>query len=281
MSLAPLLPSPPPVKVFIVPYRDREKDKEEFLKNMSRLLEDTQKSEPYEIYFAHQYDARPFNRGAMKNIGFLAVKDKYPDAYKNITFIFHDVDTWAVEKGLIDYNTTAGVVKHYYGFKFALGGMFAIKGADFEKSRGFPNFWGWGIEDNVMNDRCLAAGLTIDRSCFYHINDARIFRTFDGFSRIISQKDSLVYKTATTDDMNALREVKWRLIAAANAAANANANACIFMINAYNFECAMNYKEQIYKPIDIRKTKKLIVPKASQFRRNWSILGALPPHPPF
>jgi hypothetical protein len=256
-----IMATPIPQKVFIVPYRDREKDKAAFLQNITTLLEDD--PTPYEIYFAHQYDARPFNRGAMKNIGFLAIKDKYPTAYREMTFIFHDVDTYPSAKGLIDYNTTSGIVKHFYGYKFALGGMFAIKGADFEKTKGFPNFWGWGIEDNTMNDRCLAVGLTIDRSCFYDINDTKIVRTFDGFSRIISRKDSLVYKTSTPDDILALRDVKWRL----------HQNANIYMIHIYRFECTMNYRDQIYQPIDIRTTKKLIVPKASDFRRKWDMFG--------
>jgi hypothetical protein len=254
-----------PSRVFIVPYRDREKDKELFIKNIAYLLEDDQT--PYEIYFAHQYDARPFNRGAMKNIGFLAVKNKYPTTYQAITFIFHDVDTWPATKGLIDYTTTFGIVKHYYGYKFALGGMFAIKGSDFEKTRGFPNFWGWGIEDNTMNDRCLAIGLTVDRSCFYDINDTRIIRTFDGFSRIISKKDSLIYKMTAHDDLHALKEVKWRFYNNAGDGINGN----VFMTHIYNFECSMNFKDQIYEPIDIRKTKKIIVPKSYQFRRNWDM----------
>jgi hypothetical protein len=265
--------TPVPKKVFIVPYRDREKDKAAFLENITNLLADAPEPEPYEIYFAHQYDARPFNRGAMKNIGFLAIKDKYPLAYREMTFIFHDVDTWPTAKGLVDYQTTNGVVKHYYGFKFALGGMFAIKGADFEKSKGFPNFWGWGIEDNAMNDRCLAAGLTIDRSCFYEVSDPRIARSFDGFSRIISKKDSLVYKTATPDDIQGLRDVNWRL---------QNITENVFYIHVFRFECSMNYKDQIYQPIDIRTTKKIVVPKASQFRRKWGMFGGgSAPSPPY
>ena len=244
-----------PEKVFIVPYRDRQRDKTLFLENMKQLLSDANPS--YEIYFAHQCDSRPFNRGAMKNIGFLAIKSKYPDHYKNITFIFHDVDTWPSKKGMIDYATTAGVVKHYYGFKFALGGMFAIKGADFEKSRGFPNFWGWGLEDNVMNDRCLAAGLTIDRSNFYDINDHRIIRSFDGYSRIISKRDSFVYKHENPDDMNSLKNSGFTIVNN--------------MIQITNFQCTMNPNEQIYSPIDIRKTKKLIIPKCYEFRRDWKM----------
>ena len=265
-----------PERVFIIPYRDRAKDKELFIKNMTDLLGEDDPNNLAGVeglvslagrahfFFAHQCDHRPFNRGAMKNIGFLAVRSKYPNDYKNITFIFHDVDTWPSKKGMIDYTTTAGIVKHYYGYKFALGGMFAIKGADFEKSGGFPNFWGWGIEDNLMNDRCLATGLTIDRSNFYDINDTSIIRTFDGFSRIISKRDSLVYKHETPDDLNALKNINFRFM-------NELGNKNIIMIQITNFQCSMNPHEQQYKPIDIRKTKKLIVPKAYEFRRGWKM----------
>ena len=215
------------------------------------------KNNKYEFYFSHQYDTRPFNRGAMKNIGFLAIKDKYPDHYKDITFIFHDIDTIPSEKGLIDYNTTHGIVKHYYGFKYALGGIFSIKGTDFEKSKGFPNFWGWGIEDNAMNDRCLEAGLKIDRSQFYPIEDKRILRYFDGFQRTISRKDSLIYKQNGHDSMLDLKNIKW--------------NIHNEYINVTNFDCKMKPDEQIYAPIDIRTTKKLIVPRETEFRRNWNM----------
>jgi hypothetical protein len=77
-----------PKLVFVVPYRDRELQLGFFRSHMAKVLED----EPsYEIFFVHQQDKRTFNRGAMKNIGFLAMKERYPKTYGDITFVFNDV----------------------------------------------------------------------------------------------------------------------------------------------------------------------------------------------
>ena len=243
-----------PTRVFIIPYRDRPNQKEEFLKIMKVLLEDL--TDPYEIYFAHQCDTRHFNRGAMKNLGFMAIKNKYPHNYKDITFIFNDVDTFPGEKGMIDYITTPGIVKHYYGFTFALGGIFSIRGADFEKTKGFPNFWGWGLEDNIMNDRCLSAGLTIDRSCFYDIKDRRIQRPFDGFQRTVSKRDANVYKNESPDNMNDIKDIKYTIQNE--------------FINITSFDCIMKDHEQIYYTHDIRKGSKIIIDPRYK-RRVWDM----------
>ena len=246
----------PPKKIFIVPYRNRENQKAEFLKHMKEKILMEEPVDSYIIYFAHQCDERPFNRGAMKNIGFIAMKQKYPADYKNITFIFHDVDTMPAEKGLIDYETQPGVVKHFYGYTFALGGMFAIKGGDFERSWGFPNVWGWGLEDNMIQDRCLKIGLKIDRSQFYHMRDPRIIRAFDGFERIISVRDTVVYKHETPDNYLCLRNVKWQLLEE--------------FINIVAFDCNMDPLRQEYATHDIRKGNKLVVPQGYN-RRIWKL----------
>ena len=174
-----------PKRIFIVPYRNRVQHKFFFCKYMSFILED---KDDYEIFFSHQCDARTFNRGAIKNIGFISARNKYPENYKDITFIFNDVDTIPFNK-IFDYETTRGVVKHYYGFKYTLGGIVVMKGADFERTNGFPGFWGWGMEDNVLQKRCERIGLYIDRSVFYNIGSPEILQLFDGVSRIISKKD--------------------------------------------------------------------------------------------
>lgn len=190
-----------PKRIFIVPYRNRVQHKFFFCKYMSFILEN---DDDYEIFFSHQCDARTFNRGATKNIGFIAARNKYPEHYKDITFIFNDVDTIPFTK-IFDYETTHGVVKHYYGFKYTLGGIVVMKGADFEKTNGFPCFWGWGMEDNALQKRCDKAGLVTDRSVFYNIGSPEILQLFDGISRIISKKDP--WRGEYDDGIDGLRTI--------------------------------------------------------------------------
>jgi len=181
-------PEDVPEIVFIIPYRDREEHKHFFERQIKYLMEDYNHSK-YEVFFVHQKDKRSFNRGAMKNIGFLAIRDKYPESYKNITFVFHDVDTLPYKKNLLDYKTVSGVVKHFYGFNFALGGIFSIIGSDFEKTGGFPNFWAWGGEDNVIQKRVINAKLHIDRDNFFKIGNRNILQFADGFLKTINRDE--------------------------------------------------------------------------------------------
>ena len=155
---------------------------------MKIILEDY-KPEEYKIYYASQNDTRDFNRGALKNIGFLAMKTKYPNDYKNMTFVFNDVDTMPIAKNFLHYETQPGTVKHFYGYQFSLGGIVSINGGDFEAVSGFPNLWAWGYEDNLLQKRVLAAGLKIDRSEFYPIMDKNIFQMKDGLYRVVNRKE--------------------------------------------------------------------------------------------
>ena len=75
-----------PKVVFVVPYRNRPQHKFFFSNYLTSILKGSEIESSYEIYFGHQCDARAFNRGATKNIGFLAVKQKYPNDYQNMTF---------------------------------------------------------------------------------------------------------------------------------------------------------------------------------------------------
>ena len=248
-----------PKRVFIVPYRNRTQHKFFFCKYMSFILEDFN---DYEIYFSHQCDARTFNRGATKNIGFLAIKNKYPDHYKNITFIFNDVDTIPFNK-IFDYETTHGVVKHYYGFKYALGGIVVMKGSDFEMTNGFPCFWGWGMEDNTLQKRCEGRGLTIDRSVFYNIGSPEILQLFDGISRIISKKDP--WRGENDNGIDGLRTIHQLKYTVDEISENPNDNIFsinnnkIFFINISTFLTYIPFGTEEYYSYDLREPKRKII----------------------
>lgn len=175
-----------PKIVFIVPYRDRSPQLNVFRIMMKYLMEDYDPGS-YEICVAHQSDRRPFNRGAMKNLGFIAIKNKYIEHYKDITFVFHDVDTFPCWKGLLKYETNHGVVKHFYGFKHTLGGIVSITGKDFERINGFPCLWSYGYEDNLLQTRCTRARIKIDRSVFFPIGHPYIFQSVDHFVKSVNR----------------------------------------------------------------------------------------------
>lgn len=177
-----------PKYVFIVPYRDREPHRVFFSTYIYKVMEDVA-PEDWMFYFVHQNDKRPFNRGAMKNIGFLALKSLYPNDYKNIIFIFNDIDTLPYDKNVLNYHTDYGVIKHFYGFHFALGGIFSVRGVDFERINGFPNYWAWGGEDNLIHERAKQFGLVIDRSNFFTIGNMKILQFADGFKRLICRDE--------------------------------------------------------------------------------------------
>ena len=174
------------------------------------ILEDYSPTE-YSLLFIHQNDNRGFNRGAMKNIGFIHVKKIYPDVYKNITLVFNDIDIMPICKGIINYETVPGTVKHFYGFNFALGGLFSIKAGDFEKINGFPNYWGWGFEDNLIQTRAINAKLVIDRSEFYEIFDKNFINIFDKDKRISNKDGFYQYKKEVNDGISTIYKLSYNL----------------------------------------------------------------------
>jgi hypothetical protein len=169
---------------------------------LTNILNNTPK-ETYQLLIVQQNDSRSFNRGAMKNIGFLHIKQKYPNDYDKITLVFNDVDTMPYTN-ILNYETTRGIVKHFYGYTFALGGIFSINAKDFEETGGFPNFWAWGYEDNAMNQRVLAKNFTIDRSTFFPIMDKNILQLKDGVTRLVNRSE---YDSFQQNHMDSLTDI--------------------------------------------------------------------------
>ncbi len=208
-------PTTVPTVIFIIPYRDREVEMKEFKTEMAKVLHNIP-THQYEIYFVHQCDTRAFNRGAIRNIGFMAMRDKYPNDYKRITFVFNDVDNYPINGHTLYYPTRKGTVKHFYGFEHVLGGIVSFNGEDFEKINGYPNFWAWGFEDNMLLDRAKRAGLNIDRTEFvkfigYNKNDknVKIHHKNDGLLRHINIDEYTRFKKNTQEGINSITDVKY------------------------------------------------------------------------
>lgn len=226
--------------IFIVPYRNRERQKHFFERYINYLLEDTDPS-TYEIVYAHQKNDLPFNRGAVKNIGFLYAKEKYSH-YKDIVFVFNDIDTLPYKKGLLDYSLKENEVKHYYGFDYCLGGMVAIRGKDFEKINGFPSFWNWGWEDTVLYERVLSNHIHINREQYYEYGDSSILHLIDGLTKSVSMKTYELYrKRNITDGLSTLTNVKYTKQD---------------MLDIETFQCS-------YSPVD-HSLKELVLKKSEQ-----------------
>ena len=199
-----------PKIIFVVPYRDREQQYLFFHKQMTKEILVDYPPGSYKLWYIHQCDNRDFNRGAMKNIGFLVAKQQYPNDYKNITLVFNDVDTMPFNRNFLNYETCPGIIKHFYGYDFALGGIVSMNAHDFERINGYPNLWGWGFEDNCLQVRVNKAdNLQIDRGQFYPILDKNILQLTDGVTRIVNRSEFDQYYHNTTEGIYSITNLNY------------------------------------------------------------------------
>lgn len=237
-----------PNKFFIVPYRDRSHQLEVFINHMTKLME----GENYQILFIHQKDTRHFNRGAMKNIGFLYIKEKYPYSYKDKTIIFHDIDVLIAKKENADFNTTKNIVKHNFGFKptknvKALGGIVTIRAGDFEKTNGFLNLWTWGLEDNALLKRCMKEKIAIDYNSFNEIKcEEVIMFNSSKKTRITSNDYSFKSFYGNTDKNYGFKTIQHLNYEFEHIRENA------YFVNVNNFNTVGKYPDKVKEEIILR-----------------------------
>jgi hypothetical protein len=167
--------------IFILPFRNRYTELQIWLKHMLPILDQqfnckemSYENKPYEVLVIHQADNKLFNKGALVNIGFQIIKEKYNDnneIYKSFTLVMNDIDIVPTKVGIFDYKTVECMARHPYGvlrpqFGGILGGIYYIKFSDYERINGIPNYWGWGGEDICTARRALAHGIKINEDNF-------------------------------------------------------------------------------------------------------------------
>jgi hypothetical protein len=159
----------------VVPYRAREAHLRLFVPHVRAYFsrDKVDRAIPYRVLIVEQESGLPFNRGALKNIGFLLGRDD-----SDYT-AFHDVDylpIWA-DYSWVDQPTTivwygaevrplapgrSESVAHDMNQFFA--GVVLVPNLLFEQVNGYANtYWGWGYEDMDLVNRFTAAGIARGR----------------------------------------------------------------------------------------------------------------------
>ena len=242
--------------VFIVPYRNRQVEKSVFLAIMSKILSHLN----YYVFFIHQNDKRLFNRGAIKNIGFLYIKKKWPNNYKNITIVFNDVDNISYYKDQFNYKTKKGIIKHHFGFKHTLGGIFSILASDFEQTNGFPNIWTWGLEDNILLKRIKKNKIIIKYENFINAQNEtnKIIYFNNNVKRFINKKIHFKFETNSNyDGISLIKKI--------NFGKEHKLDNKIFMIDINYFETGEDYKIYLKNVEEIKPI--LHFPKKKKYKK--------------
>lgn len=154
----------------IIPYRDRLKNLELFLRNIHPFL--SRQNVFYGVYVVEPIANLTFNKGISMNVGFIeALKEEEWDC-----FIFHDVDVLpendkniykcdpekpqllATAISAYGYSTD-GYFKNKY-----FGGATTFTKEQFQLVNGFSNlYFGWGLEDDDARERVINKFQTIAR----------------------------------------------------------------------------------------------------------------------
>lgn len=153
----------------VVPYRDREEHFRKFIPHVSAFFARDLAASAIElrVLFVEQSPQKPFNRGALKNIGFALLEN-------DVDYVcFHDVDylpIWADYSPVVQPTTiiwygaeirplapgrSNEFVKH--DPESIYGGVVITDLESFRRVNGYSNnYWGWGFEDMDLYCRCAA-----------------------------------------------------------------------------------------------------------------------------
>lgn len=154
---------------FVIPYKNRLKNLNQFLLNMHPFLQRQEIS--YNLFVVEQANDQLFNKGILMNAAFKEIKKNYPNEFDCI--LFHDVDLIPSDDLNIyscpklkprHMSIIVGPFNYLIGYPILVGGVLIFRFDHFEKVNGYSNsYWGWGAEDDDMYYRLKNSGLGFER----------------------------------------------------------------------------------------------------------------------
>jgi len=201
----------------VVPYRAREAHFKIFVPTLRAYFarDKLDCKIPYRVLIVEQDNALPFNRGALRNIGFQLGRGDGDYT------CFHDIDyvpVWAdyswpdLPMAIVWYGAEVrpiarGLSNQVIGHDLAnfFGGAVLIPNEMFARVNGYSNsYWGWGFEDEDLKRRFDLAGIDLGRrkGTFHpleHINEG--FRP-DGSRTTIGLVNEQIFNERWTPGTN-------------------------------------------------------------------------------
>jgi hypothetical protein len=171
--------------VIIIPYRNREKHLDYFIKNTVPLIEEFMPNTL--VVVVEQEEGKMFNRGAILNIIFSVYETNAE------CFITHDVDINPTKKCIQEFYNKKISSNEILGILVSpcdsLAPIVKITSSDVKKINGFPNnFWGWGAEDIALKVRAEHYNLDI-KKIFINKDKSRDDEYFKCFNDVNDRQD--------------------------------------------------------------------------------------------
>ena len=144
--------------VICIPYRNRKPHLDYFILNTCPLFKKCMPNT--KVLIIEQAGDRLFNRGKLLNVGFKEYSDKTQ------YLMTHDIDINPTEDTICKYYMSDisdhSVMGIYTSACNTLGGIIKFRPSTIISCNGFPNnYWGWGVEDKSIQNRCEFIGVHI------------------------------------------------------------------------------------------------------------------------
>jgi hypothetical protein len=195
----------------VIPYRNRADHLNKFVPLVRAYFarDKLDREIPYRVLVIEQEHGLPFNRGALKNVGFVLGRNE--SAYT----CFHDVDylpVWAdysyprIPTSIVWYGANHTIDHTLETF---FGAVVLIDNKQFSMVNGYSNsYWGWGYEDDDLRNRFGSAGIRIGRrkGTFQPLpHDNEGYRT-NGDPTAISRVNGQIFMESWKSGSNARRD---------------------------------------------------------------------------